>query len=198
MPRRGERQRVAIVSSEMFLRRSGLGMVSEIVSISATNASEVSPAPPEALAGDLCWMLSRTSHSLTTELTAALEGSGLSPRSHQVLATALTGEHTQTELASIIGIDKTTMMVTLDELERAGLAERLPLKTDRRARVIRVTRAGGKLVRDLEAVFDGVREDILRVLPRDEREIFLRSLARLACGRLAAPVPCSHPVRRHG
>lgn len=171
------------------------------MSISSAPASAGGPAPlapPEALASDLCWMLSRASHSLITELTAALEGSGLSPRSHQVLATALTGEHTQTDLARIIGIDKTTMMVTLDELERAGLAQRRPLPTDRRARVVGVTSDGGKLVRDLEAVFDRVREDILGVLHDDEREIFLRSLARLACGRLAAPVPCSRPVRRRG
>ena len=79
-----------------------------------------------------------------TEMTAALEDLGLPPRSHTVLVTAMTGAYTQTELARIIGLDKTTMVVTVDELEAAGLAERQPSKTDRRARVIAVTPAGAK------------------------------------------------------
>jgi MarR family transcriptional regulator for hemolysin len=154
------------------------------------------PEPPAALASDLCWMLSRASHSLTTELTAALEGSGISPRGHAVLAAAAGGEHTQTDLARVVGIDKTTMMVTLDELEAAGLAQRRPLSTDRRARLVVVTAAGDKKLRQVEKVFDRVRDDVLDVLAEEEREVFLRCLGRLACGRLADPVQCSAPVRR--
>jgi DNA-binding MarR family transcriptional regulator len=156
----------------------------------------VTSAPPEPLASDLCWLLSRASHALMTEMTAALESSGISPRHHSVLATAMTGELTQTELARMIGLDKTTMVVTVDELEAAGLAERRPAAGDRRARVISVTREGQRKVRAAEAVLQRVREDVLSSLPPAEREPFLRSLSRLACGRLAAPVPCSQPVRR--
>ena len=141
-------------------------------------------------------MLSRASHSLTTELTSALEEFGISPRAHAVLAAATGGEYTQTDLARVVGIDKTTMMVTLDELEAAGLAERRPLSTDRRARLVVVTNAGEKKVREVEQVFDRVREDVLAVLPEEEREVFLRCLGRLVCGRLSEPVHCSHPVRR--
>ena len=148
------------------------------------------------LASDLCWMLARAGHSLTTELTAALEGSGVSPRGYSVLATAAAGEHTQTELARLLGIDKTTMMVTLDELEAAGLAKRRPLSTDRRARVVEVTRAGEKKSREVEKVFDRVRDDVLAVLPDADREVFLRCLGLLACGRLSEPVQCTQSVRR--
>jgi MarR family transcriptional regulator for hemolysin len=156
----------------------------------------VLPEPLQPLGSDICWMLSRVSHSLTTELTAALEGSGISPREHAVLAAASGGEHTQTDLARLVGIDKTTMMVTLDELEAAGLAQRRPLSTDRRARLVVVTKAGEKKVREVEKVFDRVREDVLGVLPEDERDVFLRCLGRLACGRLSEAVHCSQPVRR--
>lgn len=156
----------------------------------------VLPEPLEPLASDLCWMLSRASHALTTELTAALEGFAISPRGHAVLAAAAGGEHTQTDLARLVGIDKTTMMVTLDELEAGGLAERRPLSTDRRARVIVVTKAGEKKLLEVEMVLGRVREDVLSVLPDDEREVFLRCLGQLVCGRLSEPVQCSHPVRR--
>jgi MarR family transcriptional regulator, transcriptional regulator for hemolysin len=152
--------------------------------------------PPAPLASDLCWLLARASHALTTEMTAALEDSGLSPRAHTVLVTAMTGAYTQTELARMIGLDKTTMVVTVDELEAAGLAERQASSSDRRARVIAVTAAGAEKVLAAEKVLDRVREDVLAVLSEDERPVFLQALGRLACGRLSAPVQCAHTVRR--
>jgi len=151
---------------------------------------------PAALTSDLCWLLSRASHGLMTELTAALEDAGISPRAHSVLATAMTGDYTQSELARLVGLDKTTMVVTVDELEAAGLAERRPARSDRRARVIVVTKAGERKVREADKVLDRVRETVLSELPDDDREAFLRSLARLACGRLSEPVPCAQSVRR--
>jgi MarR family transcriptional regulator, transcriptional regulator for hemolysin len=163
----------------------------------ATTATDSAAlTPPAPLASDLCWLLARASHALTTELTAAMETKGISPRDHAVLATAMTGSYTQTELARIVGLDKTTMVVTLDELEEASLAQRRPLSTDRRVRVVAVTTAGKRKVREAEAIMDRVREDVLSTLPAREREVFLRALAKLACGRLSEPVACSHPVRR--
>ncbi len=151
---------------------------------------------PAALASDLCWLLSRASHGLTTEFTAALEDVGISPRAHAVLITAMTGEHTQSEIARLVGLDKTTMVVTVDELEATGLAERRPSRTDRRARVIAVTEAGKRKVKQADNVLDRVRDDVLGVLEPEERQVFLNALGRLACGRLSEPVACAHPVRR--
>jgi MarR family transcriptional regulator, transcriptional regulator for hemolysin len=151
---------------------------------------------PAPLTSDLCWLLSRASHALTTELTAALEKMGMSPRAHSVLATAMTGEYTQSEVARMVGLDKTTMVVTLDELEAAGLAVRKPSPGDRRVRVIAVTSAGKRKVREAEAIMDQVREDVLSGLEPDDRTAFLRALGSLACGRLAEPVQCEHAVRR--
>src|SRR3954463_6683492 len=123
------------------------------------------------LTGNLCWLLSRASYTLTTELTRAMEDLGLSPRAHAVLSAAVTGDHTQTELARMVGLDKTTMVVTLDELEAAGLAERRPSSEDRRARVIAVTKAGKRKVDEAEAIADRIRADVLSVLPEDERGV---------------------------
>jgi len=153
-------------------------------------------APPTSLTSDLCWLLSRASHALMTELTAALEKKGMSPRAHSVLAAAMTGQYTQSEVARMVGLDKTTMVVTLDELEAAGLAERRPSPGDRRVRVIAVSPAGRRKVREAEAIMDAVREDVLSGLPAGDRAAFLRALGSLACGRLSEPVPCEHAVRR--
>src|SRR3982751_4178632 len=89
------------------------------------------------------FLLGQASHALTAEMTAGLESLGITPRSHCVLTHALGAERTQIELASMCALDKTTMVVTVDALEKAGLAERRPSATDRRARIIAVTEAGG-------------------------------------------------------
>jgi MarR family transcriptional regulator for hemolysin len=138
-------------------------------------------APPQPLAADLCWLLGRASQLLNGEFTRALEASGISPRQHSVLVTARGGEHTQTDLARLVGLDKTTMMVTLDELEAVGLAERRPLPSDRRARVVAVTAAGERAVQEAEAVLDRVRDQVLGLLPAEQRDSFLQSLGCLAC-----------------
>src|SRR6478672_300417 len=145
------------------------------------------------LASDLCWLLSRASYGLTTEFTAALEELGISPRAHSVLFTAMTGELTQTEIARMVGLDKTTMVVTVDELEAAGLAERRPSSTDRRARVIVVTPGGVRKVREAEEIAERIRADVLATLAPGDREAFVRALGLLVSDRLAEPVPCAHP-----
>jgi DNA-binding MarR family transcriptional regulator len=158
------------------------------------SGSATAESPP--LAANLAWLLSQASYTLTTELTAALEELGVSPRAYHVLKTAMMDDFTQTELARLIGLDKTTLVVTLDELEAAGLAERRPTAGDRRARVICVTGAGERKIRAADEVVERIHADVLATLPAAERKAFLQSLTRLVCGRLSQPVTCSQPVRR--
>ena len=134
---------------------------------------------PASLADNLFWLLSRASHTLNSELTAALADAGLSPRAHCVLSTALTGEYTQSALAQAVGLDKTTMVVTIDELEAAGLAERRPAAGDRRARVIAVTKAGARKVEEARRIMERVQAEVLESLPARERHALLGSLSRL-------------------
>lgn len=151
---------------------------------------------PEPLHANLCWLLGQASHTLTTEMTAALEELGVSPRGYAVLSTALTGHHTQTELVRMIGLDKTTLVVTLDELEQAGLAARQPSGEDRRARIVTVTKAGERKVREAEEIHERIRKDVLDALPAKQRKVFVEALTRLVCDRLSEPAVCSQPVRR--
>jgi len=163
--------------------------------MASVEASVTTPAAPP-LSENLCWLLSTAAHSLATEMTRAMEGLGVSPRGFSVLTTAMSGAYTQTELARMVGLDKTTMVVTLDELEAAGLAERQPSSTDRRARVIAVTEAGERKVLEAEAIAERTNADVLEVLSPHERAAFLDGLAKLVCNRLSEPVVCAKPVRR--
>src|SRR4051794_41970314 len=100
-------------------------------------------ATPQLSVTDLTFLLQQAAHVLTTELTAGLAELGIVPRGHCVLAKAVDAGLTQIQLAERCNLDKTTMVVTLDELERAGLAERHPSPTDRRGRGGGGTGAGG-------------------------------------------------------
>lgn len=145
---------------------------------------------------DLSFLLDHTSHVLRTRMAAALAEIGLTPRMHCVLVHALEEERTQIQLAEIGDMDKTTMVVTVDALERAGLAERRPSVKDRRARIIAVTQKGTRAARRSQKIVDRVHGEVLGTLPTDEREAFLRAMNRLVAGRLAKPVENPQQVRR--
>ncbi|MCC5576206.1 winged helix-turn-helix transcriptional regulator [Microtetraspora sp. AC03309] len=145
---------------------------------------------------DLSFLLDRTGHVLRTRMSAALAEIGLTARMHCVLVHALEEERTQIQLAEIGDMDKTTMVVTVDALEEAGLAERRPSSTDRRARIIAVTEEGARAAKRSQEIVDRVHAEALAALPGDEREVFLRALNRLVTGHLADPVESPQQVRR--
>jgi len=145
---------------------------------------------------DLGFLLSQASYALSTQLTAALAAVGITPRAYCVLSKALGAEKTQGALAAECGLDKTTMVVTVDELEAAGLAERRPSTSDRRVRIIAVTPEGARKVAEAAEIVERVQREVLADLSPEEREGFLAGLARLAGGRLATPAPCERPPRR--
>ncbi|GAA4099144.1 MarR family winged helix-turn-helix transcriptional regulator [Actinomadura miaoliensis] len=147
---------------------------------------------------DLSYLFNHTSHVLKTQMTAALAEIGLTPRMHCVLVHALEEERTQIQLAELGDMDKTTMVVTMDALEKAGYAERRPSSRDRRARIVKVTERGAEIVERSRQIVDRVHGAVLEALPEDEREVFLRAMERLAGGHLAEPVEaqCRRPRER--
>jgi MarR family transcriptional regulator, transcriptional regulator for hemolysin len=164
----------------------------------ATRVHTVEEAPEanRCFTGNLAWLLYRAHWALASELTAALAPVGISPRGYHVLQAALSDEHTQTELAEMIGLDKTTMVVAVDELERDGLAERRPSPHDRRARIIAVTAAGKRKLAEAQEVKERVQADILGELPAREQEALLGALDKLVQGRLGEQMDCTPPLRR--
>jgi DNA-binding MarR family transcriptional regulator len=141
-------------------------------------------------------MLDQANHALGSEIAGALAPLGLGHRGYCVLQAAMDAELTQTELAGMIGLDKTTMVVTVDDLESKGYAERIASPTDRRARVIRVTQAGRAKVAEGLEIVRHVQDEVLDSLPETDREGFVAALMKLVGGRLSSAPPCSPPQRR--
>jgi MarR family transcriptional regulator, transcriptional regulator for hemolysin len=145
---------------------------------------------------DLSFLLNHTSHVLATRMTAAFAEIGITPRDYCVLSHAMSGGYTQIELAKLSDLDKTTMLNTIDDLERAGYAERKPSPADRRVRIVRVTRHGEGLVAEGHQIADRVHGEVLAALPPEQRQAFVGALTTLVGGLLAEPVECERPVRR--
>lgn len=161
------------------------------------------PERPAVLGSDLCWLLTRASARQEREFEAdALAASGLTARKHQLLKAALSGEYTQNQLARSVGVDTTTMVTTVDELERDGLAERRVSPADRRARMVHVTPEGRAAVLRCDDALLETQERILEGLPPQDRVALLRALAHLAfsdfpAGRATeAEMPSSATPRR--
>ncbi|MDG4788640.1 MarR family winged helix-turn-helix transcriptional regulator [Micromonospora sp. WMMD1102] len=151
---------------------------------------------PTRTVPDVSFLLDRTSHVLRTRMAAALAEIGLTARMHCVLVHAVAEERTQAQLAEIGDMDKTTMVVTVDALEAAGLAQRRPSSTDRRARVIAVTAEGARVAGQSQAIVDRVHAEVLASLGERDRQVFLRVMEALVTGHLAEPVETPGPVRR--
>ncbi|MFE5579940.1 MarR family winged helix-turn-helix transcriptional regulator [Kitasatospora sp. NPDC056531] len=152
--------------------------------------------PPVRQIRDISGLMDHASHVLATRMAAAFTELGITPRAYCVLFHAQEAERTQIQLAELSDLDKTTMVVTVDELEKAGLAERRPSATDRRARIISVTEEGARAVVKGTEIADRVHRELLESLPQPEQDAFVSALTRLVDGHLAEPVESDRTVRR--
>ena len=151
---------------------------------------------PSRVEPDLSYLFDHAGHVLRTRMAAALAEIGLTARMHCVLVHALEEERTQVQLAEIGDMDKTTMVVTVDALEKAGLAARRPSTHDRRARIIAVTDEGARVAHRSQEIVDGVHRDTLAALPGQDRQTLIRLLTDLVTGPLAEPAEPPVGVRR--
>jgi DNA-binding MarR family transcriptional regulator len=67
----------------------------------------------------------------------------------------------QQELGTVMGIDRTTMVSLVDQLEGAGLAERRTSPKDRRAREVAITAKGRRLLGRARNLIAQAEDDVL-------------------------------------
>src|SRR5258708_27848110 len=95
--------------------------------------------------GSIGYALARAHNMFRARMTAALAGETIH-LGHVVLLASLLGKNaqTQTELTKTSGIEKPSVVVFLDFLEKDGWLERRRHPTDRRAHHVHLTEAGRK------------------------------------------------------
>jgi DNA-binding MarR family transcriptional regulator len=133
--------------------------------------------------GQLFFRLWRASH---TQTAAALQSIGVTPPLFAVLNYLQANEGViQQQVGSAMGIDPSTMVSLIDQLEDAGLAKRRPHAQDRRAREISITPKGRRTLKRARELAAEVENDVLQGLSATER----RQLVALLRKAFAAAPP---------
>jgi DNA-binding MarR family transcriptional regulator len=136
-------------------------------------------------AGQLFFRLWRASH---TQTAAALQTIGLTPPLFAVLNYLQANEGAiQQRIGSAMGIDPSTMVALVDQLERAGLAKRRPHAQDRRAREVLITSKGRRALERARELAQKVEGDVLRGLSATERRQLVALLRKAFAAAPAQP-----------
>jgi MarR family transcriptional regulator for hemolysin len=105
---------------------------------------------------------------------------------------------TQKDLAARIGVQGPTLVRTLDWLEAEGLIERRPIEGDRRAKSLHLTEKARPSLARIQAVAEGLREELFADVGEEEMlaclAVFERLGDRLGMAALQEASPGSLPA----
>lgn len=151
------------------------------------------PALPAGLEGSLSWLLAESFRAHLSALREALVDVPHGPRGFEALCGAAhSSARNQAELAKQLGVDRTVMVYLVDDLEKAGLVERVPDPRDRRSKLVRATPAGLERLAELQKLAAAAEADLLADLSPAETELLRSILQRIAArgGRYDQPRDC--------
>jgi DNA-binding MarR family transcriptional regulator len=133
------------------------------------------------LSADVGFLLSRASGVVVRATNAALAEYGLRVRQYSVLVLACETEAgiSQRELATVLGLDPSQVVLLVDELAEAGLVERRPSDADRRAKLVVATGAGRQAQQAAERAAASAVSASLGRLTEPQREQLRDLLARV-------------------
>jgi len=144
------------------------------------------PIPEELgrFPGYLMVRLGQRSSKRFAELLAPV---GIHPRQFGVMnIVAARPGITQNELRDSTGIDPSSMVGVIDELEERGLAERRPHPSDRRARAIYLTDTGQETLGQARKIAMELQRDFFAALSEEEQETLTQLLRKVALSHAAA------------
>ena len=127
------------------------------------------------------YLLARLGEASRRRFAAALREHGLHPRDFGVMTLIASQPGlTQQQLHEQTGIDPSSMVAVIDELEAVGLAERRPHPGDRRARSIHLTERGEATLEQINTVAAGLQGEMFGRLTEDELATLHELLRKLA------------------
>jgi DNA-binding MarR family transcriptional regulator len=144
--------------------------------------------PPAEMADRLGYLLKHVQLRFSELSAAVLAPTGINGREAAVLRT-IDSPHplAQGEIARRMGIDRTTMVALIDDLQARGLVQRRPDPDDRRKNVVELTGAGGEAARQAAQASEQVERIFLGPLTASETEKFKKTLRTLLYGRPVDP-----------
>lgn len=138
------------------------------------------------------FLLAQLGSHVADDFQHRLAPTGVEPRTYAVLrALAATDGQSQRQLSARLGIHRNAMVTVIDNLERRGLAKRLPHPDDRRAVAVTLTAKARRLLPDLDEQGRALEDKICTPLSKRERDTLRDLLQRVAAG--AGLIPGVHP-----
>lgn len=136
---------------------------------------------PNQLWGSPGFLLSKAADQVETQFAVALRPHEISPREYGVLASITDqGPQSQQQIGERLGIDRTTMVNIIDDLEKRDLVIRVRDKQDRRRYAITLSAQGAALLTEVLPEVDAAAHDrYMAVLDQGERDALLDMLRRL-------------------
>jgi MarR family transcriptional regulator, lower aerobic nicotinate degradation pathway regulator len=135
---------------------------------------------PEILSARTSYLLGRAASRLHALGERDLEPLGITPREYTVLAVlADRSPLSQTQVAEILGVDRTTILKLGASLERKGLVVRKRDPNDARAYAVALTRAGDRLRAGAFELLLACEAEFLTPLSHNERTQLHDLLARI-------------------
>lgn len=144
-------------------------------------ASRSGPAAAFGLLTDLLgYHLRRAQSAVFQDFAASMNGADVTPGQFGVLALIEANVGlSQTRLAQILGIDRSTLVAVLDKLEHQGLVERAARPNDRRSHALKLSRDGQKRFQALARRVRRHEARIARQLSARERATLIALLQRI-------------------
>ena len=132
------------------------------------------------LDGLLGYHLRRAQVVVFQHFATSVGAAGVTPAQLGVLAVINANPGTsQTRLGAALGIDRSTVVGMIDELEATGLVQRASAPNDRRSHALRLSEQGAATLRRLEAVVRAHENDVARRLGASERRQLIALLRRI-------------------
>jgi DNA-binding MarR family transcriptional regulator len=136
--------------------------------------------PPQTLSARTSYLLGRAAARVQSLGEHDLEPLGITPREYSVLAVlAERSPLSQTQVAEILGLDRTTILKLGASLEDKGLVVRERDANDARAYAVALTPAGERLRAQAYELLLACEARFLTPLSRNEREQLHDLLARV-------------------
>ena len=150
------------------------------VAKSDTPKSKVQDANFSLLPDLLGYHLRRAQSAVFQDFAASLDGANVTPGQFGVLALIEANAGlSQTRLAQILGIDRSTLVAVIDKLESQGLVERAARPNDRRSHALKLSRQGQSRFEALARLVQKHETRIARRLSARERETLIELLQRI-------------------
>ncbi|MDT3446144.1 MULTISPECIES: MarR family winged helix-turn-helix transcriptional regulator [unclassified Pseudofrankia] len=128
------------------------------------------------------WLISRAFSRSSALLAAGFEahGDGLRGYHYRLLAALEQwGSASQADLGRDTGIDRSDVTAALTELESRNLVERRTDPDHKRRKIVTLTPQGADALLRLDAVLDGIQEEVLAPLTAAQQRQFVDLVSRL-------------------